>query len=280
AAFELKRVFPPGYLGRALLRAIRREQLVRQFSDPASRSIGPIPEGDDGPEPTVLLIDGRVAAWTPPAVRYLEDSGAAPPRLAAALERALARPSASLPTGDTPTLRVGECLLTRAGGRKESVQYVARGVGAADLRRTLVFFGLSSPGTADAAIEMSHRRVGPPGPGSPALDPVAWAQLEELAGTNDRFLPELAEAFLDHAPELLRELQRTSSAGDPVALARAAHALKSTSSQVGALHLAELCRLVEEAPRGSNSSAAGVSEVGAEFDCVAAALRAVTKRPE
>ena len=55
--------------------------------------------------------------------------------------------------------------------------------------------------------------------------------------------------YLNGAPKQIQTMKESAYAGDIDALERAAHTLKSSSTTVGALQLAALCRAIEEQAR-------------------------------
>ncbi|MCJ7710997.1 MAG: Hpt domain-containing protein [Chloroflexi bacterium] len=109
------------------------------------------------------------------------------------------------------------------------------------------------------------------------LDRVALAELLETVGGDQEFLVELIETYLGDSPILLVDLRDGLTAGDAAAVRRAAHTLKSTSASFGATRLATTCREIEAAAGAEGLGALGprVEEAAAEFEAVAAALRAI-----
>jgi CheY-like chemotaxis protein len=87
-------------------------------------------------------------------------------------------------------------------------------------------------------------------------------------------LAEIIGLYLDRAPELLQSLQAAIANKDAEALRVAAHTLKSSSANVGARVLADLCRELEELGRtGSlDNSATKLSLLYDEYRRVDAAL--------
>jgi HPt (histidine-containing phosphotransfer) domain-containing protein len=79
------------------------------------------------------------------------------------------------------------------------------------------------------------------------INPQAWNDLLALGGDDaDTMVDELIGMYIEDATALIVAIRRDHQAGQPQALARSAHALRSPSATLGALPLAELCRLVEE----------------------------------
>jgi PAS domain S-box-containing protein len=81
------------------------------------------------------------------------------------------------------------------------------------------------------------------------LDPGAVRALHELASrpnVGPAAVRDVVKVFRTDALERLAGLVAATEAGDLVAVARQAHALRGASSGVGAAHLTTLCRLLEE----------------------------------
>jgi HPt (histidine-containing phosphotransfer) domain-containing protein len=113
-------------------------------------------------------------------------------------------------------------------------------------------------------------------PSDPVLDPSVISSLRELGGDDDPGLfSELVGMFLSDTPERLRALTEALDHNDPGALERAAHALKSSSANLGALGLSVLFRDIEAAGRAKDLSKAAplVARTQPEFQRVEAALR-------
>lgn len=89
-----------------------------------------------------------------------------------------------------------------------------------------------TPATVDKAVLDSIR----------ALDP----------HNGDMLLKEIVEIYLNNAKALLHSLETAWSSGDINAIRSASHTMKSSSKQVGALELGELCREVEEDARNGH----------------------------
>jgi CheY-like chemotaxis protein/HPt (histidine-containing phosphotransfer) domain-containing protein len=96
-------------------------------------------------------------------------------------------------------------------------------------------------------------------PESSALDPEVTARLRSLAAADPAVLEEIHESFLTSSVEYLEALRQAAQAGDPEALAQAAHAFKGASGNVGASHIWELCRQLELL--GNSRSVAGADEL-------------------
>lgn len=85
---------------------------------------------------------------------------------------------------------------------------------------------------------------------TPVLDETALGAIRELdEDGGDALLSEILAAYYASCPDLLAQLEDglTSSSVDKVRMA--AHTLKSSSANLGALLLSELCRQAEHAAR-------------------------------
>ncbi len=110
------------------------------------------------------------------------------------------------------------------------------------------------------------------GSAAPALDPQVLANLDDPE--DPAFLVELTEIFLADSPPRLDALCDAQRVGEWELAKRAAHALRGSAVNLGALPLAELCRRVEEAaPAGEGDLAAMVDAIEREYARAAATLR-------
>jgi TMAO reductase system sensor TorS len=96
--------------------------------------------------------------------------------------------------------------------------------------------------------------------------------LEGAAG----LLPRLIDLYLDNSQNLLSDLRAGVAAGDLSAAARAAHKLKSSSGNLGALHLAALLAEVESASHAGDAVtiSAQLGEIEQVYGRVCVALKA------
>ncbi|MEK6985065.1 MAG: Hpt domain-containing protein [Candidatus Thermoplasmatota archaeon] len=79
------------------------------------------------------------------------------------------------------------------------------------------------------------------------LDPTPLANLLADIGGDRATLAAILAQFLEEAPANLATLRQSSAAGEAAEARRAAHSLKSTAAQMGAMRLSELCRDIEHA---------------------------------
>ena len=120
------------------------------------------------------------------------------------------------------------------------------------------------------------------GSGPPAIDAAAFANLLEMTGGDVEFVDDLVDTYLEEGVSLVERLRTAAAAGDGATddLLRAAHSLKSSSLNVGALPLGELCRALEADARGGPVADAGarVDAIEAGFDDARRALLAERER--
>jgi HPt (histidine-containing phosphotransfer) domain-containing protein len=104
---------------------------------------------------------------------------------------------------------------------------------------------------ADAARSVGGREGGAPEPAEGGvIDPATIKGLRELGGEDEPgLLGELIEMFLEDAPERMRDITEGIAAGDIGRVERGAHTLKSSSANIGALGLSDLCRRIVESSR-------------------------------
>lgn len=85
---------------------------------------------------------------------------------------------------------------------------------------------------------------------SALIDMQVIENLKEIGGEDDPGLfIELIGIFLQDTPQRMDELRRGVDTHDLKLLERAAHTLKSSCANVGALTLSELCKRMEESAR-------------------------------
>ena len=124
------------------------------------------------------------------------------------------------------------------------------------------------PPVASSANDPSMRRA--------TLDLSALDVLRELQrpGSTD-IVARVIGLYEAEAPRLLGQLQTAIAQGDADTAVRAAHTLKSSSANVGAKHMADLCRIVETHARsqGLPGIDALVTDLDAEYRRVSEALR-------
>jgi len=93
--------------------------------------------------------------------------------------------------------------------------------------------------------------------GTPVLDHGVLADLRAATGDDDAFVIELVEAYVTEGATNLEGILAAAAAGDPAAIVRPAHTLKSSSASLGAMRLAAICRAIEEAGREGRADSLG-----------------------
>jgi CheY-like chemotaxis protein len=117
------------------------------------------------------------------------------------------------------------------------------------------------------------------GPGvlEEAVDASALAALRDLGEDRPDLLAELLAVYLRDTPPRLAALHEAVARADAEALRRAAHSLKGSSSQIGAVQVARLCTDLEE--QASTTDLGGVAEtlsrLDEAFDRIRARLQAL-----
>lgn len=105
------------------------------------------------------------------------------------------------------------------------------------------------------------------GPGSPAdavpvSDPEALDRLREWGG--DKLVGKMVGLFLSQAPDRIAAARAGLETGASAEVARAAHALRSSSAQIGASRVRALC--VEIESRAAGGHLTGVAELLASLE--------------
>jgi CheY-like chemotaxis protein len=94
----------------------------------------------------------------------------------------------------------------------------------------------------------------PPAPARVVIDETAWASIRALQRPDrPNILHKTLTLYLTHSQLLVEQLQQASGTQDLSPVQAAAHTLKSSSAQLGAQHLAELCKELEAACRAGAS---------------------------
>ncbi len=84
---------------------------------------------------------------------------------------------------------------------------------------------------------------------TPLLNPDSIASLRELSEPGKDFFAEMAAIYLQQAPAKVKEMEAALGKREFGPIAAAAHQLKSSSGNLGALSLADLFRRSEEAAK-------------------------------
>ncbi|WP_413873885.1 response regulator [Albidovulum sp.] len=106
------------------------------------------------------------------------------------------------------------------------------------------------------------------------FDATAMARLLDTIGGDREALAELVESFLEEGPALIDRIGRAAVAGDAEALRQAAHTMKSSAADFGAMPLSRLCATLETQGRSGRTEGAEAlaAEAAASYRAAAAAL--------
>jgi signal transduction histidine kinase/CheY-like chemotaxis protein len=149
--------------------------------------------------------------------------------------------------------------------------YLAKPFTMSQLRDALL---RQSSATA-AAPSATPAQVGGNHAAGPPLDRAALDALRALPGRGGNLLGRVIDVYLDSSPELTERIGRALRADDTQSLFAAAHALKSSSANVGATELARLCQRIEGLAQKADLRAAAdaVDALLREYGRVTEALR-------
>ncbi len=129
-------------------------------------------------------------------------------------------------------------------------------------------------GSGHAQLPAEPAPALPPAARAATLDPVSLANIRALqrAGAPD-LLSRIVALYLEEAPQLAQAMRSAVVNQDLAALLRDSHKLKSSSANLGAMKLAEMCKAVEvEARAGRLVDAAHIALIEREYGRVVAAL--------
>ena len=93
--------------------------------------------------------------------------------------------------------------------------------------------------------------------GAPLLDHAVLDELRDATGGDESFIVDLVETYIAEGAANLEGMIAAAEAGDPAAIVRPAHTLKSSSASLGAIRLADICRGIEEAGRAARADGLG-----------------------
>ncbi len=113
------------------------------------------------------------------------------------------------------------------------------------------------------------------------IDPEAIENLRELnPGDDDEFLREIAGIFLDDTPQRIAELEQSLRDGDVVTFTRAAHSIKGSSSNLGAVALRNVAGTLENEAKTNGLAAVDslMDLVRVEFERARAELSSLIAR--
>lgn len=114
----------------------------------------------------------------------------------------------------------------------------------------------------------------------PVIDPQAIENLRELnPGDNDEFLREIAGIYLEDTPARLAELDECLASGDTPRFTRAAHSIKGSSSNMGAMVVREIAEKLEHQSKETALAALApmIAEAKAAFAEAETEIRRIAK---
>ena len=152
--------------------------------------------------------------------------------------------------------------LSKPFARDEIREVIERWTGTRRQRSAAARHATHTPEPASATVPES-------------VDTSVHSRLRSLeADAGSAVLQRVIEAYLRSSTELERAIRDGLAAEDPLAAARAAHTLKSSSAQVGADHLAILCKELESLGRGGSLEGAPAlaDQISAQLENVREAL--------
>jgi HPt (histidine-containing phosphotransfer) domain-containing protein len=106
------------------------------------------------------------------------------------------------------------------------------------------------------------------------IDAATMANLLEITGGDQGFVDELVDTYVAEGNRIVGELVAAAQAGVVADLVRPAHSLKSSSLNMGALELGELCRRLEQDALGGtvDDPVARAAQIKGAFEEARAAL--------
>lgn len=106
------------------------------------------------------------------------------------------------------------------------------------------------------------------------LDQESMDTILDLMDGDREMVTDLIDTHLEVMPALLTQFKSGMEAGNPQEVKEAAHAMKSSNAQFGALHFAQLCQTAENIAKGGSLDGMDdlYAEIRAEFEKVESAL--------
>jgi HPt (histidine-containing phosphotransfer) domain-containing protein len=120
----------------------------------------------------------------------------------------------------------------------------------------------------------SRAEYQPDMPAPSQIDPAALERLRRLGG--EEFVGKMAELFLSYGAQKISEARQASNAADLAAVAKAAHAIKSSAGNIGASQVQDLATRMERLALEAQAEqvAALMSELEEAFARVEVELKA------
>ncbi len=109
------------------------------------------------------------------------------------------------------------------------------------------------------------------------LQPEALQAIRDLVGDTAGLFEQIVQLYFDSAPPLIAQLKTGFAENDLNAIRLAAHSLKSSSANLGAVALSQMCGKIEAAARAGSigEDIPDANAVEVEYGRVVSALRAV-----
>ncbi len=114
----------------------------------------------------------------------------------------------------------------------------------------------------------------------PIIDPEAINNLRELSPDDDEFLIEIIDIFLEDTPQRIAELESSLASQDVETFGRAAHSIKGSSANLGAMHLRGAAEKLEHHSKdvGLSDTEDMIAEIKSRFAAATAELNKITGR--
>ena len=115
----------------------------------------------------------------------------------------------------------------------------------------------------------------------PTIDPIAISNLRALGGEDEDFLGEIIGIFLSDMPLRISELETGVATGETDKFMRAAHSIKGSAANLGALRLQDSAERLEKQARhtGPAGLASCVAEVKDEYNRARIELERLRQKP-
>lgn len=152
--------------------------------------------------------------------------------------------------------------------------YISKPIQEQELIRAL---RLCQPETVEPRSQLTQeRQVETPNVESPSvLNRQVLNSLRQMAGAKaPMILRQIIGNYLEDAPQRLQSIRDAVAAGDATALRQSAHTLRSSSANLGAMNLSNLCKELEMMGRAGTTTDASrwITQVEAEYEKVKVAL--------
>ena len=128
--------------------------------------------------------------------------------------------------------------------------HITKPVVAGELEAVLARWIGAGANAPEDVLGGGSRLASPPEYSEPSLDLNVLEDLRRLGGSE--LLSELSDTYARDGSTRLAQLARDLDAGDAALVARTAHALRGSSSSIGAARMAELCAQIEDAGASNN----------------------------